>query len=187
MKAKSNHLEFSDPFSLVCSLVHFLNIIEPNKPHRFRDILTFKRSKISLEALKSFISKLNKIKKGKEHIRISRDSHLDRKAIRMTRKYIPSINVLDKDSFIILESQIYAKFSPLEKLLLYLYQNEADTIKNATDVPEYFVDETFKKYLGIYYDYDYTSKIYLLPRSNKIFVPLFKHIYNLIYEVRSRH
>ena len=101
----------------------------------------------------------------------------------MTRKYIPSINVLDKDNFIILESQIYAKFSSLEKLLLYLYQNEADTIQNAIVIPKYFNDETFKNYVGIYYDYDFTSKTYLLPRSNKIFVPLFKHIYNLIYEV----
>ena len=146
-----------DPLSIAISLVYNLNLLEEEKDYNINELKFITTIENHWITIQKYLTMFNII-----------------------QRYCPKIE-LKGSKLRITKSEIYRRLNDKEKLVLYLYNNQAIDLEHAVNLPIDFNISFISNSIGYLYKKTEDNKLYLTKSGLEIYRYLKKDLSDLIY------
>ncbi|MGV9171911.1 MAG: hypothetical protein ACOC44_09220 [Promethearchaeia archaeon] len=127
----------NDPLNITLSLIHNLNLLEEKKEFSINTLRSLPKMDRHWMTIKKYL-----------------------KIIQLIQKYCPKIELNDS-KFRIKQSKIYGRFNGKERLIIYLFNEQALKKEEAVNIPDNFKNESIKESIGYLFHKTENGKYYL--------------------------
>ncbi|TXT59802.1 MAG: hypothetical protein BAJALOKI2v1_170056 [Promethearchaeota archaeon] len=146
-----------DPLSIILSLIYSLNVLQDDKEYNINELKSLPKMDRHWITIKKYL-----------------------KIIQIIQKFSPEIK-LEDSKFEIKNSKIYERFNEKEKLILYLFNNEALREDQAIKLPDSLFNINIQEYSGYLFHKVEENKYYLSKAGMDLYKSINRDLTDLIY------
>ncbi len=150
-----------DPLSIATSLVFNLNLLRESTEYNINEIKSLRNLENHWKTIKKYI-----------------------KMFQIIKEYCPEIE-LNNSNLTIRKSKLYQRLDPVERFILYLFNNEAIDPESAVNCPKEFKIEEINESKGYLYKQTGKNKFFLTKSGKNIFRLIKQNLSEIIFQQKS--